>query len=1245
MASIVLSNAASYASSSLNSYFGLSSIPIFGSQINSQIRGLTKDAASNLGGQLDELFFGANQENTVKGPKLIDLAVQTSTYGDVIPLVYGRTRIAGNILWAQDIKENSTTTSQGGGKGGTFGVTRKTTTKYNYTLTFAVAICEGEIDKIDRIWADSKLIDLSKYCASYEIHKGSKSQEPSSIIETFEGIGKTPAYRELAYVVFENFDLSSFGNRIPNLTFEVNKQTASSFESEDEKIENLLTEITLIPGAGEYVYDTKIQSKVYGRDVAGKWVRAGYNERINAHASNSKTDIMVSVENMKQTFPNLEWVSIVVAWYADSLDISTATINPKVDFQEGAKVFPDNWNVAGVNRENANLVTLDENGRAIYGGTPSDSSVTNLIDELKNQGFKVMLYPMIFVDEVSKPWRGKMTGEVAEISNFFSRANGYNNFINHYANLTKNKVDAFLIGTEMKALTSIQNSTDNSFPAVDEFISLANSVKTKMGASTQISYAADWSEYHSVNGWFNMDKLWASVDIDFIGIDAYFPLTDEPQNNVYDLQKVVDGWTNGEGYEWYYTNEERTIKASLDAKYAWKNIEYWWKNSHTNPDDSITNWVAESKQIWFTEFGFPSVDGATNQPNVFYNPNSIDGGLPHHSNGYVDILAQKLGIEATLRKWQNSGMIERKFLWAWDARPYPYWPDNKSVWSDGEVWSRGHWVQGKLGTSDLGSVMKSLIIKAGLTEENIDTSKINEVVEGYIIKNRTSGFKALSFLTEPNFIYMKEIDGKVSFASKKSSEEIRIDIEDIIINDDQLKFKISNYNEQKLPEKIDLNYIDSNSGYLVGSQSANRDGKQGIKKSEINLPVVMPKGKAKRVAEKLLLDEWNSAKIFELELDNSNLKIEIGDNLILTEEETDKYSMFVTKIDYDDKGSIKIIATNYDASVYDDYLGELLDESATTEAVEQIFDTGLTLLNLPLLASEDNKNLSVHFAVNSAGANWRGCKIYYSDTEDGEYSELLEIETEATIGFLNDDFEATTEFLIDKRSEIEVTINSSALESKTEEQFLTSKNNYAVIGEEIIKFENAELISQNTYKISNVKRGQFGTDKNISSPHIAGEKFILLNENVIKDSFSLNSFNKEIYFKPVTFGQNINEVEAESFILTGQNLKPYSVVNSDAIRRSNNDINISFNRRSRILNTWATPTTPLGEQLESYEIEILNEADEVVRTIASATNSIEYSVANQNEDFGENITNLKANIYQISDLVGRGEVTFLEKTL
>lgn len=176
---------------------------------------------------------------TTEGPRLSDLQIQTSTYGTVIPQVYGSARIAGNIIWSTDKKETRHEESQGGGKGG--GPTATAVT-YTYSMDLAVAICEGPITGIRRIWANSTLIydasstgsagsiisskgffaGSSSQYGSLQIYNGSEEQLPDSTIQSqMQPGGYTPAFRGTAYAVFANLQLADFGNNVPQLEFEV----------------------------------------------------------------------------------------------------------------------------------------------------------------------------------------------------------------------------------------------------------------------------------------------------------------------------------------------------------------------------------------------------------------------------------------------------------------------------------------------------------------------------------------------------------------------------------------------------------------------------------------------------------------------------------------------------------------------------------------------------------------------------------------------------------------------------------------------------------------------------------------------------------------------------------------------------------------------------------------------------------------------------------------------------------------
>lgn len=169
---------------------------------------------SMLGSAVDKAIFAPGPR---EGPRLNELKITTSSYGSAIPRHHGRMRVPGQIIWSTDLIEHKE--KQGGGKGS------PTVTSYSYSASFAVALSSRPVLSVGRIWADGKLLrgaegDL-KAGGHFRFHAGYGDQPADPLIAAAEGAALCPAYRGTAYVVFEDLDLSDFGNRIPSLSFEV----------------------------------------------------------------------------------------------------------------------------------------------------------------------------------------------------------------------------------------------------------------------------------------------------------------------------------------------------------------------------------------------------------------------------------------------------------------------------------------------------------------------------------------------------------------------------------------------------------------------------------------------------------------------------------------------------------------------------------------------------------------------------------------------------------------------------------------------------------------------------------------------------------------------------------------------------------------------------------------------------------------------------------------------------------------
>ena len=193
-------------------------------------------AGSLLG---NALFTGGDR--TTVGPRLDDVKVTSSAYGSVIPLVWGRMRLGGNVIWSPGLSEHRNEETQSAGGGGLLGKgggPSVTSVSFSYTASFAVALAAGPISGISRVWADGKLIadftgsgaplgSAALGAGGLRTYLGSETQLPDVAIQADVGIADAPAYRGLAYLMFEDLPLADFGNRIPQITAEIGTATST----------------------------------------------------------------------------------------------------------------------------------------------------------------------------------------------------------------------------------------------------------------------------------------------------------------------------------------------------------------------------------------------------------------------------------------------------------------------------------------------------------------------------------------------------------------------------------------------------------------------------------------------------------------------------------------------------------------------------------------------------------------------------------------------------------------------------------------------------------------------------------------------------------------------------------------------------------------------------------------------------------------------------------------------------------
>lgn len=1240
------------------------------------------------GAVVDQALFAGRRERTVEGPRLADLEVMASTEGAAVPRVYGRARIAGQVIWATNLQEVANTSSEtSGGKGGPRVTTTSTT--YSYFANLAVGLCEGRIGAVLRVWADGKPLDLTGI--TMRVYTGGEEQSTDPLIVAKEGAA--PAYRGLAYVVFERLPLANFGNRIPQLSFEVVRPVGA--------LENMLRAVTLIPGSTEFGYAPGTIVRTLG---------PGQSAPENRHVTIASADVVAALDELQALAPNLSRVAVVVTWFGTDLRCGECRVLPKVD-SATKQTFGASWSAAGLDRSSAQIVSMVD-GRPAYGGTPSDQSVRELIGVLKARGLKVTLYPFLMMDiaagnalsdpwsgasaQPPYPWRGRITCDPApgqagtpdatptaamQVNAFFTGGAdqwNYRNMILHYASLAAGAggVDAFLIGSELRGLTRVR-SASGVYPAVDALVALAGEVKGILGAGTLVTYGADWTEYgaHVVDAGagevrFPLDPLWACPSIGAIGIDYYAPLADwrdgaghldlALSDSPYRTDYLAGNLAAGEGYDWHYADDAardaqaRTpITDGLGKSWVFRQKDIWnfWSQPHYERVGGVeiaapTSWLPQSKPVWLTEIGCPAVDKGANQPSVFPDPKSSESGIPYYSSGRRDDLIQRRFLQAVL------GALDPQFgdaplnpvsgvyggpmippdcihLWTWDARPYPVFPAASDVWSDAANWQTGHWLTGRLGSAPLDGLVAAILADNGVVD--FDTSELGAGPQGYVVNRPMAPRAMLDPLALAFAFDAMELDGLLYFRQRGGRPLAELDEDDLVLPDGAAPARLVRGQESDLPRDVTLAYTDLDLDYQRAVAASRRLAGAANRTAHADLAVVAEDAEMQRCAEIWLQDLWAGRDSAEFALPPSRLALMLGDVVGLT---VKGRRQLVELQEIADAEQRSVHARSIDPQVFDFALAAPRRRARSLPA--PMGPVHAVVLDLPLLPAADPALLT-RLAV--FADPWPGPVAVWSSPDGGSFSQAALALAPCTVGETLDELRPgpTARW---QNAGFRVRLYGGALASVSETAVFAGMNAAALRRDdgawEVIQFANAELVGERTYLLSRLLRGQADSEWAIGTPLATGAPFVLLDRNLVPVASGLGALERTVQLRVVAAARDYADPSALALAVTPQAvaLEPLAPVHLRA-RRDASGVTFSWIRRTRIDGDGWTGEVPLGEQSEQYALDILSDGN-VVRKLTVSAPSVLYPAAAELADFGAVQSVLHVRLAQISATVGRG---------
>jgi hypothetical protein len=242
--------------------------------------------------------------------------------------------------------------------------------------------------------------------------------------------------------------------------------------------------------------------------------------------------------------------------------------------------------------------------------TPADEDLIHVINRAHSLGLKVMLKPHVDLrnEKEGEYWRGDIGSGFTTEAEWSAWFDSYRNFIEHYASLAQTYgADQFCVGTELLGTT----------PRADDWRAVIAGVRALYDGP--IVYAA-------LHGGEEISLTWWDA-VDYIGVDAYYPLTDS-------FDPTLD-----------------ELKAA------------WASTINILSDLSATH----GKPILLTEIGYESIDGCSNQP----------WGSPLEET--IDLQEQALAYQAAFESLYDQPWLAGMFWWEWFADPFKSGPCDPST--------------------------------------------------------------------------------------------------------------------------------------------------------------------------------------------------------------------------------------------------------------------------------------------------------------------------------------------------------------------------------------------------------------------------------------------------------------------------------------------------------------------------------------------------------------------------------------
>ncbi|TNF59274.1 MAG: hypothetical protein EP307_10710 [Rhodobacteraceae bacterium] len=655
---------------------------------------------------------------------------------------------------------------------------------------------------------------------------------------------------------------------------------------------------------------------------------------------------------------------------------------------------------------------------------------------------------------------------------------------------------------------------------------------------------------------------------------------------------------------------------------------------------------------WADEYGCPAIDKGTNEPNRFVDAKSSESAIPLYSDGRRDDLIQRQYVRAMLTHWADPDRnpvsaeyggrmvdMENAYLWAWDARPFPFFPNNRALWSDGPNYLRGHWVNGRVGARSLASVVAEICDRAGVADA--DVSGLHGVVRGYALDDPGDARAALQPLMLRHGFDAIEREGQLKFRMRSGHPDAVLDPDHLAISAD-LDGRLARVREAEaeLAGRVRLRFVESEADHDILAEEAvlPDEATQAVSSNELSL--AMTRNEARQVVERWLAEARIARDSLRFALPPSLRALGAGDVVALPGPDgvTQRF-----RIDRVEQGPLQLIdAVRIEPDIYRGV--DLPEGLPPVRAFVPPVPVQPLFLDLPLMTGDEVPH-APHLALTAQP--WPGEVAVYASDIDADFVLQNVISARSIVGVTETGLPAARPGRWDNGAPLEVRLLSGALSSKTGAAVLNGAN-LAAIGDgtsgawELIQFQEAQLIGPDRVWLSRRLRGQAGSDGVQPDTWPAGSWIVLMDGT--PGQIDLTSAQRRIA-RHYRIGPARRAVDDPSYVqlveaFDGNGLRPYAPCHLRWRAGASGATEFSWIRRTRIDgDSWDLAEVSLGEESEAYLLRVFKDGA-MLREVALGAPAWTYPEALRLQDGA--IGAIRIEVAQVSARFGPGPFAGIE---